>query len=101
MVKRNPIKGPGKYEGELFLTKYASEAGFYDEELGDVEGFGWYGKIDNLEVKGKGPFYGIISENNQGFVSGVWYKTQEEMQEAWTGIEEAYEEFAGEEEEED
>lgn len=101
MARRNPIRGPGKYEGELFLTKYASEAGSYDEELGDVEGFGWYGLINGLEVKGQGPFYGIISENNQGFVSGAWYKTEKEMRNKWSEIESDYEDFMSEGEEED
>lgn len=101
MGRRNPIKGPGKYEGELYLTKYVSEEGFYDEELGDVEGFGWYGLINGLKVKREGPFYGIISENNQGFVSGAWYKTEKEMKNKWNEIENDYEVFQDEAEKEE
>lgn len=101
MAKRNPIKGPGKFEGELYITRYVYDEGFYDEELGDVGGFGWYGLIDGMNIKGRGLFYGIISENNFGFVSGQWFKDRKEMKNKWAEIEEAYSEFEeGEEEEE-
>lgn len=100
MGKRNPIKGPGKYEGELFLTRRVFEDGSFDDEIGDVENFGWYGLFNGLTIKGQGPFYGIISENNQGFVSGAWYKTEKEMKDKWDEIIQAYDEFMDDEEEE-
>ena len=95
-----PIKGPGKFEGETYLTKAAYNLGAYDSEIGDVGDFGWYALMVNWFTKGKGPFHGIITENNVGFVSGKWYKTADEANGDWQLIEDDYGAFIREENEE-
>lgn len=89
-ARRNPIKGPGKFEGETYLTRFA----YYnvDDELGDVEGFGWYGRMSG-KVKGRGPFHVIVSESSQGFVYGNRYDTENEMMREWHALEREYEKF--------
>jgi len=90
MTRKNPIQGPGKYEGELFLTRYASENP--DDELGDVQDFGWYGNFSG-KVKGRGPFHLIVAEDSQGFVTGQTFPTEQAMRAEWERIERAYEQF--------
>ena len=89
-TRSNPIKGPGKYEGETYAVRYAHENA--DEDLGDVEGFGWYGNFSG-KIKGRGPFHIITTENNEGFVSGEIFDTQKEMLSNWRRIESEYDEF--------
>lgn len=89
--RRNPIKGPGKFEGELYLTRFAYEN--VDDELGDVQDFGWYGRMSG-KVKGRGPFHIIVHEDSQGFVSGDRYDTEAEMMRDWRKLEREYEKFS-------
>lgn len=88
-----PIKGPGKYEGETRAVKYAHENP--DDELGDVEGFGWYGNFSG-KIKGRGPFHIITTEDNYGFVSGQMFPTKTAMLKKWNEIESDYSDFVGE-----
>lgn len=88
-----PIKGPGKFEGETYATRYAHEN--YDEDLGDVEGFGWYGNFSG-KIKGRGPFHIIVNEDSQGFVYGTHYPTKAAMLEDWRRIEMDYDDFEAE-----
>jgi len=92
----------GKFEGELYATKYAyvSALDGCSEELGDCESFGWYGQFSG-KIKGRGPFHIIVSENSQGFVSGTYYNTTEQLAAAWSALESEYEKFCEEEEEEE
>lgn len=90
MTRRNPIKGPGKFGGELYATQYAYENA--DEDLGDVQDFGWYGFFSG-KIKGRGPFHIIVFENSQGFVTGERYSTEKAAREVWQRIEDEYAEF--------
>lgn len=87
---RNPIKGPGKFEGETYAGRYAYEN--VDEELGDVQDFGWYGNFSG-KIKGRGPFHIITREDSQGFVYGEFYDTEKQMRAAWRRLEREYEKF--------
>lgn len=84
---------PGKFEGVLrqstaeVLHRMAGE-GMVDEELGDVQGFGWYGLFD----RGKKKSY-IVSENNQGFFDYAEFTNGAAARKQWAKIEQAYEKF--------
>lgn len=96
MSRRNPIKGPGKFEGETYAARFAYENP--DEDLGDSETFGWYGNFSG-KIKGRGPFHIIVNENSQGFVTGEFFPTEKAMRKQWRAIEREYDEFAGDNEE--
>lgn len=87
----NPIKGPGKYEGELYVTRYAHEN--ENESLGDVQDFGWFGRFSG-KIKGRGPFHIITQEDSQGFVYGQLFNTEKKMLARWNDIEREYEKFS-------
>ena len=91
------IKGPGKYEGEQYATRYAHENP--DEDLGDVQGFGWYGRFSG-KIKGRGPFHIITTEDNNGFVFGNYFDSESALNKEWAEIETAYEEFESGEDDE-
>lgn len=87
---RNPIKEPGKFEGELYVTRYAHENP--DDEIGSVDELNWFGRFSG-KVKGRGPFHIITEENSQGFVWGKLYDTEKEMMKAWHEVEREYDQF--------
>ena len=90
-------KSLGKFEGneseKLAQAVYTATLNGCCEELGDVEGFGFY-----AYVQGK-KYDFVLSENSQGFVS-VWHGTKEKMSLFWQSIENDYEEWNQLEEEE-
>ena len=87
----------GKFEGELYATKYAYESTLdgCSEELGEVDGFGWYASFSD-KIKGRGPFHIILQESSQGFVHGAYYDTADDLAAAWSALESEYEEFCSE-----
>jgi hypothetical protein len=99
---------PGKYEAcpDQALGEHLhhlSLDGCLDGELGDVEGFGWYGLILNVPGLGRMKSY-IINEDAQGFFTYTVYDTKDAAATAWDGIEldyEGYEEEMEGEDEED
>ena len=87
----------GKFEGELYATKY-----IYDvtgdgcsDTLGESDGFGWYASFSG-KIKGRGPFHAIIGEDSQGFVHGTYYDTAADLALAWDKLETEYDEFSAE-----
>jgi hypothetical protein len=87
---------PGKFEGNesqmLAEIVYNASMEGCCEELGEVDGFGFYAFV-------KGKRYGfIMSEDSQGFVS-VYYYTLSEARQKWAAIEKEYEEWTTESEE--
>ena len=90
LLRHNPIKGPGKFEGELYITRYAHENP--DEEIGSVDELNWFGRFSG-KVKGRGPFHIITEENSQGFVWGKLYDSEKEMMKAWHEVEREYDQF--------
>lgn len=92
MNRANPIKGPGKFEGETYVAKHIYENNFTDAEIGSVDELGWYGRFSG-KLKGRGPFHVIVSESSDGFVSGEFFDTEKQMMKAWRGIEQEYENF--------
>jgi hypothetical protein len=98
MPRWNPIKGPGKFEGELRIIQWVYEEP--DEEVGSVDALGWYGRYSG-KIKGRGPFHVIVSENSQGFVSGRTFTSVEELDKVWDAIQDEYDEYYEEDEDED
>jgi hypothetical protein len=92
-VRKNPIKGRGKFEGETYAAKFAYD--YPDDEIGSVDELGWYGKFSG-KIKGRGPFHIIVNENSDGFVSGTFYDTPSQLKRAWARIEKEYENLADE-----
>jgi len=87
------MKTLGKFEGNgnlALVSAYVSES--TDEELGEVDGFGWFGKFEG-KIKGHGPFFAICHEDNQGFVDVDWFDNHNKLEAAWVEIETAYERF--------
>jgi len=95
--KENPIKGPGKFEGETYAARYAYENP--DDEIGESDALGWYGRFEG-KIKGRGPFCIIVREDSQGFVYGQFYDTPKQLAAAWRRIEREYEKFYDESESE-
>lgn len=89
-MRKNPIKGPGKFEGETYVAKWVYETS--DGGIGDVQGLGWFDYYSG-KIKGRGPFHLIISEDSQGFVSAEFFDTKEQMEKHWARIERAVERF--------
>jgi hypothetical protein len=100
--------GPGKFEGGTDLNKYLYKLTMdsaQDEDLGDVEGFGWYGLFNGVGVRDGETgeivtIYAIVSEDNQGFFDVYEYDTEKELMEAWEELQDEYEKWeeSGEEE---
>jgi hypothetical protein len=90
----------GKFEGNTDekLAEYLHQISLdgCDEELGDVQSFGWYGLLLQLSGKGKLKSY-IIHEDEQGFFDYCTYNTQVQAKEDWANLEADYEEFNKEE----
>ncbi len=91
--------GPGKFEGTGNYSNVAqylyslSLDSSLDEDLGESESFGWYGKFAG-KIKGRGPFYAIVSEDSQGFFDVTYYDTQDALDAAWKLLELEYEQFS-------
>jgi hypothetical protein len=86
-MARNPIKGPGKFEGETYIARYVHEEP--DEDIGSVDELGWYGRFSG-KIKGRGPFHLYVFEGSQGFVTASFFDTKAELDDAWDEIEAAY-----------
>lgn len=92
---------PGKFEGNG--SRRLSEAlynlvgdGCASNELGDVEGFGWYGLI----ARKHGSSY-IVSEDSQGFFGYNEYDTEQDARKDWKTLEAEYAQFEEQCEKED
>lgn len=87
--------GPGKFEG---CGNYAKVAEYLyescDEELGDVEFFGWYGKFAG-KIKGRGPFFAVVSEDSNGFVDVTYYDTEQELENEWCNLQDQWSDAQG------
>lgn len=108
--------GPGKFDSmvDSFLWSASMDGAFFDEELGESEGFGFYGlavggileaaeraaKDDGDELTAaerdelRGTAAVIMSEGSQGFVGVDYYKTEKAARDAWKQIEAEYEAFS-------
>ena len=93
-VKRNPIKGPGKFEGENYVTRYVYDVagdGMLDN-IGSVDELGWFARFSG-KVKGRGPFHVIVSEDSNGFVYGQYFPSEKALEKRWAQIEREYERY--------
>lgn len=112
--------GPGKFNTMVDALVHAMTLDGTCDELGDVQDFGWYGKVTGLTVEelektakeqGEEPLTAeektdlaktvgaIVFENNSGFVEVTYYDDAAKLDEAWAKLESEYEEFMGESEE--
>jgi hypothetical protein len=118
--------GPGKYNSIVDSYVHALDTeGWGDEEIGDVQDFGWYGLMGPMEAgellepdavpriareekdqltpeerrELKETVGVIIEENDQGFVGVTYYKSKKQLKKAWDKIAEDAEEFYKEQEE--
>ena len=94
MAKRNPIIGPGKFEGEMYATRYAYENP--DDDLGSVDELGWYGYFSG-KIKNRGPFHILVWEDSNGFVGSRFFDSESELQDAWSQVESEYSDYYGDE----
>ena len=83
---------PGKFEGNgsrrLAEALYNLTIDGLSTELGDVEGFGWYG----LVARKHGSSY-IVHEDSQGFFDYTEYATDREAKAEWKALEKEYDKF--------
>lgn len=89
-LKKNPIKGPGKFEGETYAARFAYENP--DDEIGSSDELGWFGRFSG-KIKGRGPFHIIVSEDSNGFVHAEFFDSEKELNDAWAEIESEYEKY--------
>lgn len=76
-----------KFDNEITEKLYElSLDGMVDEELGDVQDFGWYGLMKDTGVPDAS--YAILHEDSQGFVYSYTYPSLEEVIIVWTKLEE-------------
>lgn len=101
---------PGKYEGGYMIDEYVHEVCFIgcDDELGEVEGFGWYGLLRHGHTifKDHDPELGsltnderdfikslagvIVHEDSQGFAYFDYFEDMAELDAAWNTVKAAY-----------
>jgi hypothetical protein len=84
---------PGKFEGcgdddGLGEILYDITMDGCCEELGDVESFGWYAKVDH-----DGRWF-IVEENSQGFFDYTEYADEQTRENVWSTIEDEYASFS-------
>jgi hypothetical protein len=108
---------------DSFIHGVSGDGSWYDEELGESDGFGWHALIINLSVedlergmKGIPSFANesmndaekefltenpslIMREDSQGFVSVTYYAHASDAKKAWARIEKRFEEAEREAEE--
>ena len=88
----NSTRQLGKFEGcadqELGQKIYELTMEGCDAELGEVESFGWYGLLLNVDGKNY-----IVSEDNNGFFDYTEYDTIDEVTTAWDNLASEYEDF--------
>lgn len=86
--------GPGKFEACGNYSKVVEYLynGGTDDEIGECEHFGWYGRFAG-KIKGFGPFFAIVSEDSQGFVDVEFYDNEHKLDQWWDKIAAEYAEF--------
>ena len=101
--------GPGKFSDTVAEALYEMTMEGADEEVGDVQDFGWYGFLDfrdePIEVEEDGEvtkYYGaIVNEDNSGFFSHKLYTHIDMAILEWSDVMEEAAEFYGEDEEDE
>jgi predicted nucleic acid-binding OB-fold protein len=118
--------GPGKYDSIVDSYVHALDSeGWGDEEIGDVQDFGWYGLMgpaeagfllepdavpriareekDELTLEERKELRDvigvIIEENDQGFVGVTYFTSKTKLKKAWEKLAADAEEFYQEQEE--
>ena len=81
------VRHPGKFEGSGEIGEKLHSLmvdGSIDEEVGDVDGFGWYGLIINTGLDCAPDV--IVSESSQGFFEYTIYSSPREARDAWAHL---------------
>ena len=92
---KQETRQPGKFEGcanqDLAQALRELSLNGCDGELGDVQGFGWYGLM--LDINLTWPKDYIVSEDNFGFFDYVEYERGEAITD-WNRLQKEEEEFS-------
>lgn len=86
-MKRYPGKFEGCAEQDIGEALYDLTMDGCCEDLGDVEGFGWFAVVDHA-----GRWF-IVSEDSQGFFDYREFEAQAERDAEWNRIETEYAEY--------
>jgi hypothetical protein len=93
-AKRYPGKFEGCHEQDIGEALHMSTLdGMQGEELGEVDGFGWFAKVDH-----QGRWF-IVSEDSQGFFDYTEYDLETERDAAWSLLWDDYAEYCDKTEE--
>ena len=107
--------GPGKFDTMLDAAVYDASLNGLDEEMGEADGFGWYGlmRAPLLDIREQDALTpeeeeflveqvgAIVSEDSQGFVTVTYYETTYDLDQAWAEVADAYEEWSNDAEAEE
>ena len=83
----------GKFEGsgEIGEKLYELSMDGCTKELGDVEGFGWYGYLENTGLSCVP--HAVLIADSQGFITYAGYNRKRELDEDWQRLEREYEQW--------
>lgn len=107
---------PGKFDSIVDSYVYQISMDGLGEEVGDVQDFGWYGRLDgpilndvrkaalaagdrltSVETSELKPVVGaILHESDQGFVTVAYFNKRKQLMQAWDGVQEDAESFYAE-----
>jgi hypothetical protein len=115
--------GPGKFDTVLDSYVYVVSMDGTDEELGEAETFGWYGlmyggrdlvdavesevedaddELTDAEREQLAAAQGVLlHEDEHGFVGVTYFDTKDELRKEWQAVEDDYEDFLEESEEDE
>lgn len=87
---------PGKFEASSEIGEKLHEISLdgCDEELGDVQDFGWYGLL--IDSGCEDAKFAIASEDSDGFVDFESFATEAKAREAWKKLVNKYDDFISE-----
>ncbi len=90
-----PYDHPGKFEGQplIVLRLYAMTMDGADEDIGETEGFGYYGLLRDVKTA-DGVLHFIVEEDSQGFFS-IWESAtnKKRIDESWARIQDEAEHY--------
>lgn len=98
-LRKNPYRGKFEGSGKLgeALHEMVSDSSFLDDELGDVNDFGWYGLVIDAKVPGhRGMIHAIVNEDSQGFFDVTVYPSKAKAHTAWDRVKDEYDTFCDE-----
>lgn len=91
----------GKFENKATEIVYEMTLDGGGDECGDVEGPGWFGKVEGpFDEPGLKKYKGaIIQQDNSGFVYSEFFTSKEKLKKKWKKVEDTCSSFYGDEDE--